>query len=238
MNAFVIKFVHQTVAFYTGFVDRALKSKTGKHASFHSLEKAARRLLPINLYKSADRVVYWVEMPDETQSPPAWLEPLYESHAPGLLLYGRALGLSHSESEDLVQETFLRLMKLSAPPDTPEFYCLRAFRNRVINYRRRFWRRIARELESKRWFERSPRETPRERAAMQALAKLPAEQREVIVLKFWSRYTFDQIGQLLSLSPNTVAGRYRYGLNKLRNTLRHEYETESPGDSLVALETA
>lgn len=177
-------------------------------------------------------------MPNETQSIPAWLEPLYESQAAGLILYGRALGLSHSESEDLLQETFLRLMTLKTPPDTPKFYCLRAFRNRVINYRRGFWRRIARELESKRWFERSPDESPRERAAMKELAKLPAEQREVIVLKFWSRYTFDQIGQLLSLSPNTVAGRYRYGLSKLRNTLRHESQTEYPGDSLVALETA
>lgn len=190
------------------------------------------------LYKSDARVVYWVEMPDAPPSIPTWLEPLYESQSAGLILYGRALGLSHSESEDLLQETFLRLMKLPKRPDTPEFYCLRAFRNRAINYRRGFWRRIARELESQRWFERSPDETPRERAAMQALTKLPAEQREVIVLKFWSRYTFDQIGKLLSLSPNTVAGRYRYGLNKLRNTLRHESETECPGESLVAMETA
>ena len=177
-------------------------------------------------------------MANEPQSTPPWLEPLYESQAAGLILYGRALGLSHSEAEDLIQETFLRLMKLPSCPDTPEFYCLRAFRNRAINYRRGFWRRIARELESKRWFERSPDETPRERAAMRALSGLPAAQREVIVLKFWNRYTFDQIGKLLSLSPNTVAGRYRYGLNKLRNTLRYESESESPGDSLVAMETA
>lgn len=196
------------------------------------------RLLCEILYKSGARVVYWVDMQDEPHTIPTWLEPLYEAQAAGLILYGRALSLSHSESEDVLQETFLRLMKLTRRPDTPELYCLRAFRNRAINYRRGFWRRIARELESSRWFERSPDETSRERAAMKALAKLPAEQREVIVLKFWSRYTFDQIGKLLSLSPNTVAGRYRYGLIKLRNTLRHESETECPGDSFVALETA
>lgn len=55
---------------------------------------------------------------------------------------------------------------------------------------------------------------------MQALARLPAEQREVIVLKIWHDYTFEEIGELLALSPNTAAGRYRYGLQKIRSQLK------------------
>jgi hypothetical protein len=42
----------------------------------------------------------------------------------------------------------------------------------------------------------------------------------VIVLKIWSHYTFEEIAGLLDLSPNTVAGRYRYGLEKLRASLK------------------
>ena len=38
---------------------------------------------------------------------------------------------------------------------------------------------------------------------MRCLAELPMEQREVIVLKIWHRYTFEEIGQLLEISPNT-----------------------------------
>jgi RNA polymerase sigma-70 factor (ECF subfamily) len=53
-----------------------------------------------------------------------------------------------------------------------------------------------------------------------ALTTLPREQREVIVLKIWHRYTFQQISQLLELSPNTVAGRYRYGLVRLKSALK------------------
>jgi RNA polymerase sigma-70 factor (ECF subfamily) len=74
-------------------------------------------------------------------------------------------------------------------------------------------------LESLRWFEKSPGETEAERAAMNCLAELPVEQREAIVLKIWHRFTFEEIGGLLGISPNTAAGRYRYGLQKIKNGL-------------------
>jgi len=174
------------------------------------------------------------------KSESVWCEKVYEAKAAGLLLYGRALGLSHGEAEDVLQETFLALMQKPAPREQPEYYCVRSFRNRALNYRRSLWRRLTRELESRRWFERSPGETPQERAAIHCLATLPAEQREVIVLKIWHQYTFDEIGQLLGLSPNTAAGRYRYGLQKLRVSLKGEdYERlESIGEGIAFLDPA
>jgi RNA polymerase sigma-70 factor (ECF subfamily) len=157
-----------------------------------------------------------------------------------LVLYGRALGLSHSEAEDVLQETFLALLQLAEPPKQPEHYCLRSFRNRALNYRRSLWRRIARETESQRWFERGEAETARERAAMRCLARLPQEQREVIVLRIWHQLTFEDIGQLLEQSPNTVAGRYRYGLRKLQKFLIgiSDEQLESLGESLAPLDSA
>lgn len=166
---------------------------------------------------------------------PAWCERLYHAKAAELILYGRALGLSHAEAEDVVHETFLGLMQRETAPDNPAHYCVRSFRNRALNYRRSFWRRLTRELESKRWFERDPDESPAERAAMRCLAKLPADQREVIVLKLWHNCTFEEIGELLELSPNTAAGRYRYGLEKLRACIRREsYETDEHVGNTVA----
>lgn len=171
---------------------------------------------------------------------PNWCERLYEAKAAGLILYGRALGLSHGEAEDVLQETFVALLQRAGAPALPEHYCVRSFRNRALNYRRSLWRRLTRELESRRWFERSPDEMPQERAAMRSLAELPGEQREVIVLKIWHEYTFEEMGELLKLSPNTVAGRYRYGLQKLRACLKGEtYERmELLGDAVAFLETA
>lgn len=168
-----------------------------------------------------------------------WCAALYAARAPQMLLYGRALGLSHSEAEDVLQDTFLTLMQLPEPPENPAHYCLRTFRNRALNYRRSLWRRLRREWESSRWFERQPDETHRETAAMQALAALPLEQREVIVLKLWNRHTFKEIGSLLAISPHTAAGRYRYGLQKIKIQLKEIYETErleqSPSGAPIAL---
>lgn len=161
----------------------------------------------------------------------SWCERLYDEKAAQLILYGRAIGLSHGEAEDVLQETFIALLKLREAPEAPENYAFRAMRNRALNYRRSLWRRLAREFESARWFERDQDETPAERAAVRCLEKLPPEQREVIVLKIWSEYTFEEIAGLLDLSPNTVAGRYRYGLEKLRTCLKgKDYERlESSG---------
>jgi len=148
-----------------------------------------------------------------------WLEGFYEAKAAGLILYGRALGLGHGEAEDVLHSMFLALMQSPELPREPENYCVRSFRNRALNYKRSLWRRLARELESQRWFERSPGESPAERDAMSFLAELPQEQREVIVLKIWNRFTFEEIGALLEISPNTAAGRYRYGLQKIKSKL-------------------
>ena len=106
--------------------------------------------------------------------PAGWCETLYQKKAAELILYGRALGLSHSEAEDVLQETFVALMQREQSPNQPEHYCVRSFRNRALNYRRSLWRRLTRELESRRWFERSASETSEERAAMACLAQLPA----------------------------------------------------------------
>ncbi len=57
----------------------------------------------------------------------------------------------------------------------------------------------------------------------EALAELPAEQAEMIVLRIWHELTFAEIGQTLDISPNTAASRYRYGLEKLRTILGESY---------------
>ncbi len=57
-----------------------------------------------------------------------------------------------------------------------------------------------------------------------ALTQVPAEQAEVVVLKVWHELTLAEIGQILDISPNTAASRYRYGLEKLRTILGESYD--------------
>ena len=174
---------------------------------------------------------------DENHSQP-WCEQLFDAKAAQLILYGRALGLSHGEAEDVVQETFLALLQLEGSPAKPEHYLVRSFRNRALNHRRSLWRRLTREWESLRWFEQEEDETPAERAAMRCLAELPVDQREAIVLKVWHGCTFEEIGGLLEISPNTAAGRYRYGLQKLKLKLEGVAYERDERDPITFLASA
>ncbi len=56
--------------------------------------------------------------------------------------------------------------------------------------------------------------------------RLPPEQKEVLTLKIWGELTFDEIGRTLDLSLNTVASRYRYALQKLRDWIPAQLEDQ------------
>jgi RNA polymerase sigma-70 factor (ECF subfamily) len=57
-----------------------------------------------------------------------------------------------------------------------------------------------------------------------AMAQIPYEQREVLTLYMQGDMTFRQIAKIQNASINTVQGRYRYGLNKLRSILNSELD--------------
>ena len=57
-----------------------------------------------------------------------------------------------------------------------------------------------------------------------ALSKLPAEQRETVVLRLKGGMKFKNIARLQNVSIDTVQGRYRYGLDKLRSILNSEVQ--------------
>jgi RNA polymerase sigma-70 factor (ECF subfamily) len=62
-----------------------------------------------------------------------------------------------------------------------------------------------------------------------ALARLPYEQREVLLLRLYSGLKFKAIAESAGISINTVQGRYRYGLDRLRSLLNSEAKNETSG---------
>jgi len=58
----------------------------------------------------------------------------------------------------------------------------------------------------------------------EAIAKIPYEQREVVMLHLQGRRTFRQIAETQGIAVSTVQSRYRYGLEKLRSLLDGEVE--------------
>lgn len=57
-----------------------------------------------------------------------------------------------------------------------------------------------------------------------ALTELPAEQREVVLLHTQGEMRFRAIAKSLKVPLNTIKSRYRYGIGKLRSSLKNEVE--------------
>ena len=72
------------------------------------------------------------------------------------------------------------------------------------------------------WFSSAAADEELKQFMEMQLRKLPSKFSEVIVLKIWGEQTFQQIAETLEISQNTVASRYRYGIDLLRKALRNK----------------
>ncbi len=162
---------------------------------------------------------------------PDRLRALFDELGPGLLLAARGWTRSAEEAEDAVQEGFIRFWRhgLDKARD-PKAYLFICVRNAATDAGRRELQRRRAEQESscQAGTENKPlfRDELEQRefgiAVTDALARLPSEQREVLVMKVWGSLTFAQIAEVVDLSPNTVASRYRYAITALRGMLPGE----------------
>lgn len=152
----------------------------------------------------------------------------FSQYGPKLLLCARQWTRSLADAEDVVQEAFVRYWRHQRHlPGDPQALLVTSVRRAALDLARREGRRAAREeladggLEERdAYFAPPPGESGERREQLEAaLRELPPEQCEVLVLKIWNGLTFEQIAEVLDLSPNTAASRYRYGLAALRKLL-------------------
>lgn len=157
-------------------------------------------------------------------------EAAWKQH--GAKLYGYALSLlgRPEDAEDALQQVFLSLVRRedASPPEHLRAYLYRATRNEALRLQRR--RREVLGVQEEALLVGAPQDR-REIAldVSRALAALPEEQREVAILKLYHEHTFEAIGELLEISPNTAASRYRYALIKLRESLETRGEEVPSG---------
>jgi RNA polymerase sigma-70 factor (ECF subfamily) len=145
--------------------------------------------------------------------------------APGLVLFARQFVRSAADAEDIVQEAFVKFWRKQHPIQNRALL-FATVRSTAFDLLRRDARRARREADALAETEQSvaPQfETASEsqQALAGAIDRLPAEQREVLVMKIWNDLTFADIASVLSISQNTAASRYRYALAALKKNLAH-----------------
>ncbi|MFP6855103.1 MAG: sigma-70 family RNA polymerase sigma factor [Opitutales bacterium] len=155
------------------------------------------------------------------------IEPIWKiwfaKHGAKLLLFARQQARNPSDAEDLLQEAFVRMWRLYGHTgEVSPSLVFRSIRRLAIDWARSQDRRVIREgkvalgMDVCDWFERSLERDERQMALLQAVERLPDDQKEVLTLKIWGDQTFDEIAKILSISLNTAASRYRYAMEKLK----------------------
>ena len=153
------------------------------------------------------------------------LTRLYDVAAPRLLRYAETLTRNRADAEDAMQSALVKVArkpKQLANADKPWAYLVRVVRNEALKVigRRKPIASLASLLQAWRPVECPLEQQESREEVQQAVAKLPAEQAEVVVLKIWEQFTFAEIAELIHESPNTAASRYRYALEKLARQLQ------------------
>ena len=151
----------------------------------------------------------------------------FQLYGPKLLLCARQWTRSPTDAEDVVQEAFVRFWRHQRHlPGEPMALLVTSVRRAAFDLARRDLRRATREEriasdsgDNEPVFAPALDDDDRRQAIETALRRLPAEQREVLVLKIWGELTFEQIATQLRIPPNTAASRYRYALAALREAL-------------------
>jgi RNA polymerase sigma-70 factor, ECF subfamily len=156
---------------------------------------------------------------------------VHRYHAPLLAHLYRVLADTHL-AEDLVQETFLRLIRDAQSycyprPFRPWLYTIAhhlASHYHTSAYARRVELRAqmpaiqAREPDPAEWFER----WERHHSLRKALRHLSIEQREVLSLRFGQELSISETAAILSIPPGTVKSRTFTALRLLRAYLEEE----------------
>jgi RNA polymerase sigma-70 factor (ECF subfamily) len=157
---------------------------------------------------------------------------IYERHKDQLVTLATALLYDKTAAEDVVHDVFASLIQSAARlriTTSLKGYLARSVANSARNRNKAGQIRRTSDIS-----EAEPVESPQDRPDHStifgeqsgklagAMAVLPYEQREVLMLHHHSGMKFREIAEAQGISINTVQGRYRYGLDKLRSILNGE----------------
>lgn len=148
------------------------------------------------------------------------IEQLYREYSGPLLLFAIAICNESSRAHDAIHQVFLKLMETGNLIKAVDIraYLFASVRNELFNHQKHQRKTAPMETEAM-WFEPPDRDYAAEVNLRRALQALPDDQRQVVLLHVWGELTFLQVAEVIGISANTVASRYRYALAKLRDAM-------------------
>jgi RNA polymerase sigma-70 factor (ECF subfamily) len=159
-------------------------------------------------------------------------ERLYIKHKNDLLKLAVVLLGETCAAEDIVHDVFVHVAQTRdrvKVASNLKGLLVTSVANRARNYRRDAYRRhssLAKQANGDSSGSFEPEQwaivSEQLQSLSDAMTQLPYEQREAVALHVGAEMTFPEIARVQNASVNTVQGRCRYGLQKLRSLLNSE----------------
>jgi RNA polymerase sigma-70 factor (sigma-E family) len=158
------------------------------------------------------------------------VEVLYQAYAPGLIRLAYVMLVDRPAAEDVVQEAFCGLYRrwehLTGPDRALSYVrsavlneCRSALRHQAVRRAVVTFQPPAASAEALALSGEERQEV------MQAVRRLPARQREVLVLRFYLDLPDDEIARLMNIRPSTVRSAAARALDTLGRALKEPEET-------------
>ena len=164
-------------------------------------------------------------------SAPDRLSDTYRDWGPRLMAYALLLCGSRSSAEEALQNLFAHLARspaLLAGARDPGAYLFVSLRRHALDLREReqkAWRKVSRNPQD--FLRPVPEKGLSEedcREIEAAVAALPEEHREVVMLRIWAGLGWPEIAEVTGGNVRTLESRYRAALETLRGRLKGSRE--------------
>ncbi len=136
--------------------------------------------------------------------------------------YYIALGFVHNHQDalDLSQESFIKAFRKiksfdAGRPFFPWFY--RILKNLCIDHFKRIRRRMEIPLEESYFLIQDREDKEMKEAMWQGIDKLPFEQKEIIILRYFREYSYEVIAEITQKPIGTVMSSLYYAKKKLKD---------------------
>jgi RNA polymerase sigma-70 factor, ECF subfamily len=155
------------------------------------------------------------------------IEQLYRQHAGELYSYLARRCPDTATAGDLLQETFLQVVRQTDQLPTvtmPRAWLFGIARHMLArHYRRQRDPSAVAEL----WYESAPAKDDRLTAMREAIRNLPAELRDTLELRLEQELSYEEIAHVLDIPIGTVRSRLHNAVRHLRDTMTKPEETNS-----------